>query len=263
VIIEFVGCPGAGKTYIADKLKEYVRLEFGDSVEVVDFPFLFQTILNLYSNKLLYLFKFVSLLVRPKIFFTVLPVLMLESDLRLKLFSTRIFLDTLICYEIIRSEQEQSTHDVRNVYILDEGYIQRLLAIHVTAANHPDMEAVKRYLGFDFGRLIRRDLVIYVESDVEVNYARLEERGWFEFVRKYNAAEKRGFLTNSKRTFDYVLESLDDMKCDVLYIDNTKFAENLRSLFKSRFSTFPFQGNSFDLASRRNSNAHDGSYAQK
>lgn len=101
--------------------------------------------------------------------------------------------------------------------LLDEGFCQRAVAIFGYGFADADRSHVDEYVH----RIPRPDLVIVVESPVEVCEARLDRRGWTARAAHAEPTIRRDFLKGSVEVVQTVARGMEERGARVVDVDGT------------------------------------------
>ncbi|MGH8914542.1 MAG: hypothetical protein ACRDZM_08525, partial [Acidimicrobiia bacterium] len=102
--------------------------------------------------------------------------------------------------------------------VIDEGFAQRGVALFASGFDDvSDSDSLDRYLD----TMPRPDLVVVVDTPLEVCEQRLDHRGWSERARELDPATRRRFLTDAGTVTRLVATGLEQRDARLIWVDGT------------------------------------------
>lgn len=105
--------------------------------------------------------------------------------------------------------------------VIDEGFCQRAVALFGYGFEDRDASRLREYLE----AIPLPDLVIVVDTPLEVCEARLERRGWSKRVAGLDPAARHDFLVATAAVVDAVVSHLETTGTRLIRVDGTASAE--------------------------------------
>ncbi|AST93631.1 hypothetical protein BC6307_21370 [Sutcliffiella cohnii] len=239
MVIEFLGVPGAGKTYLTNSLIDYLKKEINSS------RFILITRKDIenkkrvnYKSKCLKHISFFIILIRImdiNILTLLFKILSTKDSIFVKKRNLIYFIYTLLNYNIINQIKKENS-DKNCVFILDEGLA------HISSIFFSEKDGVGDIMSY-FKRINsikgikyrdHKKLYIFVDGTVEKNFERMSKRkqGFPMSWKKLDEVEKTNLLKEYVLKYElkknYITNIANE---DNVVIDNTNFLTNYDSYF--------------------------------
>lgn len=223
LLIEFVGVPGSGKTYISFLLEEYLTK--------AGFKVFHGHELNKRISRTGKLKKIISLtpyLFKPSAIALAIKILFRKSPMHSRVILLKIYLHTLLVYKHI--------HFHPGIYILDEGFLHFSISFFRQNNEVPDETNLQRYLGA-LNKIIAykdiRVLYLFIESTPEENYNRIEnrERGWPGRIGQQTVEGKRKYLYENFKCYDELKKC--HLSAEKVLVDNRGGTQDFSDIFRA------------------------------
>jgi hypothetical protein len=105
----------------------------------------------------------------------------------------------------------------RDWLIVDEGFSQRAVALFGYGYGEEDNGPLGHYLD----SIPRPEVLVVVETPLEICERRLDQRGWSERVERLPASDRRRFLEGAKAVVTRVAGHLERASTRVIWVDGT------------------------------------------
>lgn len=106
--------------------------------------------------------------------------------------------------------------------VIDEGFCQRAVALFGYGFQNRDAPLLQEYLE----AIPLPDVVVVVDTPLEVCEARLEKRGWSQRVAQLDFADRHDFLLGTSAVVDAVTAFLETTRARVVRVDGTNPADS-------------------------------------
>jgi thymidylate kinase len=102
--------------------------------------------------------------------------------------------------------------------VIDEGFLQRAVALFGHGFGPEDEANLRAYLG----AIPRPDVVVLLETPLELCIRRLDARGWSERVAEVSEPDRRGFLEASSRVVNEVSAQVEALGTSLIRVEGTE-----------------------------------------
>jgi broad-specificity NMP kinase len=102
--------------------------------------------------------------------------------------------------------------------VIDEGFLQRAVALFGHGFGPEDEVNLRAYLE----AIPRPDVVVLVETPLELCIRRLDSRGWSERVAEVSEPDRLGFLEASSRVVNEVSAQVEALGTSLIRVDGTE-----------------------------------------
>jgi thymidylate kinase len=233
MIVEFLGSTGVGKSTLAPALVQAFRQEDATALSVTEgiHHYMTQTLLGravgvvvpqrlrhpivwrsfVYVVRPWHVLEFAIL--RPRLVCHVLA-----SQLRRpipwhhKWLILRLFLGTTGEYQFLTSHARSD-----EVLIFDEGFVHRVLHMHVSEIESPDAVHIRQYLDL----LPRPDVVVWVRAPLDACISRIVAKGLQSRLQRLSTEQIRRFVANAADVARIASLYLSEKNWTIVEIDNS------------------------------------------
>ena len=219
MIVEFVGVPGSGKTYISQAFCDYInsynrnlyvfhRYDIEKKIhkdgKVKNVILLFPYIFNIY-----FLLMIINIVSR-------------RSTMVARINLLKIFLLRVLTYQKIK---DMNKHNKKNIYILDEGFLHFSIAFFRQNKELPESSKLKNYMNILDKIISYKDInkiFVFIESDIKKNYRRIEKResGWPGGTKLLCDEEKMEYLEENYKGYSVIRDN-KNLGVRSIIIDNS------------------------------------------
>ena len=231
MIIEFIGIPGSGKTFISKQLEKYLKDNLSNKVKIFNSHDLVIKVKN--DGKINNIIKLIPLLLNLSFLKLFKNIILRQGNISSNLYLFKIFLIRLLMYKKIN---EISKNNKEFIFILEEGWAHFSIALlrkKIENMNTSILDQYFKYLNDVVKYFIEDNYYIFIDSCTSENYIRIENRskGWPGSLGNESKKKKEKFLNESNNFYKY-LKSYYEFNGISTCIDNTKFKNSYSSDFK-------------------------------
>jgi len=231
MIIEFVGIPGSGKTYISNKLNHYLKGNFPNQ-KVVHNKDLFHKIKK--NGKLKAIKNLIPILFKLSFYKMLFHILIGKASYKQKKQLIIIFLIRLLMYKEIEKKQSQDY-----IFVLDEGFSHFSISYFRQQKIIPNQGDFNQFFAkidilLNYHSFYK--YYIFIDSHVDKNYQRIEKRskGWPQGTKEFSYDNKIKYLNKNLEVYQAV-KTFITRKEKNLIIDNTTFIRTYDGYFNEVF----------------------------
>lgn len=231
MIIEFIGIPGSGKTHISHMLCNYLESQIEDLKVFHNDDILKEIKIDGRIRHLIILFPFIFNIYFLSLIYKILT--RKNSSIASKKKLIRIFLQRILIYSKINKKVRNNNY----LYVLDEGLLHFSIAFFRQNKELPEGKNLKSYL-YIIKKIINYNtkdkIYIFVDSDIEENYKRIENRksGWPGTTAHLTDIRKKEYLKDSYKYYSSLRDNKDFYSKSII-IDNSVLSNDYSQYFNS------------------------------
>lgn len=223
LIIEFIGIPGSGKSYIAKKLNNYLNKLLPEH-NVLSYHDIYNEIKRDGKKNIL---KVLNLMKNKSFNMMLISILNRKSSINSRKNMVKRFVFRILVYQKIKEIMDKKSD---TVLVLDEGFLHFSIAYFRQNAEKPNNEKLSFYLcELDkiIGYLSIPKVFIFVDNNVKESFNRIEKReqGWPGFIGELDEDKKNRYLEGNYECYLELRNSVS-IQTKKLFIDNTSFRED-------------------------------------